>query len=71
MLDAALSLLEVRDYERISVREVAESAAVALATLYHYFPSKEHLFAEALIQWASSLGRQRDAIGPWRTPHRP
>ncbi len=56
MLDAALALLEVRDYERISVREVAESASVALATLYHYFPSKEHLFAEALIQWASSLG---------------
>ena len=56
MLDAALGLLEVRDYERISVREVAESASVALATLYHYFPSKEHLFAEALIQWASSLG---------------
>ncbi len=56
VLDAALGLLEARDYERISVREVAESASVALATLYHYFPSKEHLFAEALIQWASSLG---------------
>ncbi len=56
MLDAALSLLEVRDYERISVREVAEAASVALATLYHYFPSKEQLFAEALVQWASSLG---------------
>ena len=43
-------------YERISVREVAESAGVALATLYHYFPSKEHLFAEALVQWASTMG---------------
>ncbi|HXZ62139.1 MAG TPA: TetR family transcriptional regulator [Acidimicrobiales bacterium] len=56
LLDAALGLLEERDYERISVREVAESAEVALATLYHYFPSKEHLFAEALVQWASTLG---------------
>lgn len=56
LLDAALTLLEERDYERISVREVAESAGVALATLYHYFPSKDHLFAEALIQWASTLG---------------
>ena len=56
LLDAALSLLAGRDYERISVREVAESAGVALATLYHYFPSKEHLFAEALVQWASTLG---------------
>src|SRR3974390_3390188 len=56
LLDSALGLLEERDYERISVREVAESAGVALATLYHYFPSKDHLFAEALVQWASTLG---------------
>lgn len=56
LLDAALDLLEARDYERIAVREVAESASVALATLYHYFPSKEHLFAEVLVRWASTLG---------------
>lgn len=56
LLDSALALLEERDYERISVREVALSAGVALATLYHYFPSKDHLFAEALVQWASTLG---------------
>jgi TetR/AcrR family transcriptional regulator, cholesterol catabolism regulator len=56
LLDSALGLLEERDSERISVREVAESAGVALATLYHYFPSKDHLFAEALVQWASTLG---------------
>src|SRR5580700_8647319 len=56
LLDAALALLEERDYERISVREVAESAGVALATLYHYLPSKDHLFAEALVQWASTMG---------------
>lgn len=55
LLDTTLALLETRDYERISVREVAESASVALATLYHYFPSKEHLFGDALVQWASSL----------------
>jgi TetR/AcrR family transcriptional regulator, cholesterol catabolism regulator len=55
LLDAALELLESRDYERIGVREVADSASVALATLYHYFSSKEHLFGEALVQWASTL----------------
>jgi AcrR family transcriptional regulator len=52
---AALGLLAEREYEQISVREVAESAGVALATLYHYFPSKEHLFAEGLVQWAGTL----------------
>jgi AcrR family transcriptional regulator len=55
VVDAALRLLAAREYEQISVREVAESAGVALATLYHYFPSKEQLFAEGLVQWAGTL----------------
>jgi TetR/AcrR family transcriptional regulator, cholesterol catabolism regulator len=55
VVDAALRLLAQREYEQIAVREVAESAGVALATLYHYFPSKEHLFAEVLVQWAGTL----------------
>jgi AcrR family transcriptional regulator len=56
VVDAALRLLGEREYDQISVREVAESAGVAVATLYHYFPSKEHLFAEGLVQWAGTLG---------------
>jgi TetR/AcrR family transcriptional regulator, cholesterol catabolism regulator len=55
VVDAALRLLSEREYEQIAVREVAEQAGVALATLYHYFPSKEHLFSEALVQWAGTL----------------
>jgi AcrR family transcriptional regulator len=54
-VDAALRLLSEREYEQIAVREVAEEAGVALATLYHYFPSKEHLFSEVLVQWAGTL----------------
>ena len=28
---------------------------MALGTVYHYFSSKEHLLAEALVQWAATL----------------
>src|SRR4029078_11307411 len=35
--------------------DVAEAANVALGTLYHYFSSKEHLFAEVLVRWAGTL----------------
>lgn len=55
VIDAALTLLERRDYERIQVKDVADEAGVALGTLYHYFSSKEHLFAEVLVQWAGTL----------------
>jgi len=55
IVDAGLALLAERDYDRIQVKDVAEEANVALGTLYHYFSSKEHLFAEVLVRWAGTL----------------
>jgi AcrR family transcriptional regulator len=55
IVDAAMAMLEEREFERIQVKDVAEGAAVALGTVYHYFSSKEHLFGEVLVQWAGSL----------------
>src|SRR6266571_5607405 len=55
IVDAALTLLETSEYERIQVKDVAEEANVALGTLYRYFSSKEHLFAEVLVRWAGTL----------------
>ncbi len=55
IVDAATALLDDREYERIQVREVAEAADVALATLYRYFPSKEQLYATVLVTWAESF----------------
>jgi AcrR family transcriptional regulator len=55
LIDAALAMLATEDYERIQVKDVAESAGVSLGTLYNYFYSKERLFAEALVRWADSL----------------
>ncbi|MDQ1454884.1 MAG: TetR/AcrR family transcriptional regulator, cholesterol catabolism regulator, partial [Actinomycetota bacterium] len=52
IVDAGLALLAARDYDKIQVKDVAEEANVALGTLYHYFSSKEHLFAEVLVRWA-------------------
>jgi AcrR family transcriptional regulator len=56
IVDTALGLLEVREYERIQVKDVADGASVALGTVYHYFSSKEQLFGEVLVQWAGTLG---------------
>ncbi|MGO8823732.1 MAG: TetR/AcrR family transcriptional regulator [Acidimicrobiales bacterium] len=55
IIDAGLVLLEHNEYERIQIKDVAEEADVALGTLYHYFSSKEHLFAEVLVKWAATL----------------
>ena len=55
IVDAGLALLADRDFDKIQVKDVAEEANVALGTLYHYFSSKEHLFAEVLVRWAATL----------------
>jgi AcrR family transcriptional regulator len=55
IVDAGLALLAERDFDKIQVKDVAEAANVALGTLYHYFSSKEHLFAEVLVRWAATL----------------
>jgi AcrR family transcriptional regulator len=55
IVDAGLTLLDERDFDKIQVKDVAEEANVALGTLYRYFSSKEHLFAEVLVRWAGTL----------------
>ncbi|HEY1829332.1 MAG TPA: TetR/AcrR family transcriptional regulator [Acidimicrobiales bacterium] len=55
IVDASLVLLERNEYDRIQMKDVAEEAGVALGTLYRYFSSKEHLFAEVLVKWAATL----------------
>jgi AcrR family transcriptional regulator len=62
---AATKLLEHREYDAIQMRDVAEEAGVALATIYRYFTSKEHLYAAALLEWAAAYP------GRALTPRRP
>ena len=58
IVQAAIELLEAREYEQIQIRDVSERADVALATLYRYFTSKEHLYAAALLKWSKSYNLQ-------------
>jgi AcrR family transcriptional regulator len=48
----------VSEYEDIQMRDVADTADVALATLYRYFPSKEQLFAAVQLEWVERLHRR-------------
>jgi AcrR family transcriptional regulator len=53
IVKAALRALESQEYEQIQIRDVAQTAEVALGTLYRYFSSKEHLYAAVLQEWAA------------------
>ncbi|MEV6929525.1 TetR/AcrR family transcriptional regulator [Dactylosporangium sp. NPDC051485] len=56
ILDAAVSLAIGGGYGAVGMREVATAADVALATVYRYFPSKDHLLLGVM---ADSLERLR------------
>ena len=51
LLRAALTRLGEPDGVRVSFRELAAAAGVSVATLRHYFESREQLIEEALSLW--------------------
>jgi len=55
MLDVASRLAGDGGFDNVQMRAVAAEAEVALGTLYRYFPSKEQLFATALIRWVQTF----------------
>lgn len=67
IVEAALHALTAQEYEQIQIRDVAQSADVALGTLYRYFSSKEHLYAAALQEWGA-FGRPVRARSEAATP---
>ena len=65
---AALDLGAGGGYEAVQMRDVAQTADVALGTIYRYFSSKDHLLAEALVEWVRDLGRKVQARPPGDGP---
>ena len=57
VLDAVHELLAERPLHEIQGKDIADRAQVSLAAIYRYFASKEHLLAEALVDWAEDKGR--------------
>jgi AcrR family transcriptional regulator len=55
IIEAGLSLLRSHEHHQIQMKDVAAEAGVALGTVYRYFQSKDHLFAEVLAHWAGRL----------------
>lgn len=52
LLACAMRLFAEEGYDNVSVRAVARAAHVAPGLAYHYFDSKERMFAEAIEDYA-------------------
>ncbi|MDE3205225.1 MAG: TetR family transcriptional regulator [Acidobacteriota bacterium] len=58
IVETAIELGTEGGYEAVHMRVVAERAGVALATVYRYFESKDHLLSAAVSEWTSQLQSQ-------------
>jgi AcrR family transcriptional regulator len=63
LADAAVEELRAVGYDGLTVRNVARRAAVAPATAYTYFASKDHLVAEAFWRRLAALDDVTPAAG--------
>lgn len=64
VVEVATELAEAGGYEAVAMKDVAERSGVALATLYRWFASKDHLLTEVLLGWLGQLGEQLDVRPP-------
>ncbi|MBH0781015.1 TetR family transcriptional regulator [Nocardia bovistercoris] len=58
IIETAIDLIADVGADAVQMRDVAKRSHVALATLYRYFRSKEHLLAAALEDWQKRLTRR-------------
>ena len=61
---AAMELAETGGYDAVVMKTVAERSGVALATLYRWFASKDHLLTEVLLTWGGELSETLGADPP-------
>ena len=54
---AATELADAGGYDAVVMKAVADRSGVALATIYRWFASKDHLLTEVLLVWGAELSR--------------
>lgn len=58
IVESVIGLIADVGADAVQMRDVAQRSGVALATVYRYFRSKEHLLAVALEDWQKRLTRR-------------
>ena len=58
IIEEVIDLIADVGADAVQMRDVAKGSGVALATVYRYFSSKDHLLAAALEDWQKRLTRR-------------
>lgn len=72
IIEEVIDMIATVGAEAVQMRDVAQRSGVAMATMYRYFSSKDHLLAAALEDWQKRLTRRiMAAAGPRDEDHFP
>lgn len=55
LLSVGIRIFSERPYDSVSTEEIAEAAGVSTGLLYHYFPSKRHLYVATVQAIATAF----------------
>lgn len=67
IMKAARELLIGSGYEGLNIRNVASACGLSVGALYKYFPGKEELIREVMLQdWKNEMSLLKDQIGQKR-----
>jgi TetR/AcrR family transcriptional regulator, cholesterol catabolism regulator len=61
---AATELADAGGYDAVVMKAVADRSGVALATIYRWFASKDHLLTEVLLVWGADVSDSLTADPP-------
>jgi AcrR family transcriptional regulator len=68
ILAAAIAMLEAGGEDALQMKELSQRAGVSVATLYRYFPAKDHvLLAILLSRYSDALARVSSKVPPGAT----
>jgi AcrR family transcriptional regulator len=60
ILDATVNLFKKKGFHTVGMRDIAAVAGISAATIYRYFPSRDDIIVEALIQGINAIEKELD-----------
>lgn len=62
ILDSAVKLFKNNVLHQVGMRDIADEAGISAATIYRYFPSRDDIIVEALLQDINAIEKRLDVI---------
>ena len=62
ILDSAVKLFNEQAFHQVGMRDIAAEAGISAATIYRYFPSRDDIIVEALLQDIKAIEKRLDQV---------